>query len=129
MTKSKLLIRLFLYLLIFVPLTYFGFLNQSYFLEPASLHLSLTQPAAIAFNYDTPAVSNAVYWIACLLTGMVLAVVFALPTRLRSRKEIKALNNMQGSLQEEVASLKQSVRDLTPIAEAIKEPEPSQKAA
>jgi hypothetical protein len=127
-----LFLRLFLFLLIFGPLYYLGFLNQGYFLQTASLHLSLTQPEAIAFSYDTPAFSNAFYWIMCLLAGLLLAVIFSLPEKFRSEKKIKILNNKHKAQAVEIAHLKQSVQKFqrallnlpptTEVAETIEEP-------
>ena len=111
MSKSKIFLRLFLLIVIFGPLTYFGYLNQGYFLQTASLHLSLNQPETLQFSYDTPAFNNAVYWIFSLLAGLFLAFTYSLPGKLRSQKQIKSLTSSNEALTEEVQRLTNALNE------------------
>ena len=109
MTKSSVFLRLLLLIIILGPITYIGFLNQAYFLETTSLHLELKQPEQLVFSYDTPELSNAFYWTACLFLGMLIAALRSLPKQLNARKQIRQLSATEAAQREEIASLKADI--------------------
>jgi hypothetical protein len=111
MNKWKLLLRLFIVLVVFAPLSYFGYLNQEYFLQTVSFHLYLGEPAP--FDYHTPSLSNAFYWSICGFIGLLVAALYAIPGRVKLKRQLKKLHT-------ENQNLKRQLEEQTEKTNALK---------
>ena len=113
MKKVKIVFWLILIVLILGFVGLIGFQNWEYFRAKQSLALELTFP--VTYNYQTPEILNAIYWIVCIAVGFLVAYFLGLLKQFRQHKTIKNLNNTIAlhlekinGLENELSSLKYS---------------------
>ncbi len=93
------------------------FQNSAFFMAKSQMLLNLG-----FFNYQTPLLANAIYFIAFFLIGILISFFFSLVKQFRDGKTIKGLKARETKLQEQLAALEQKVGALTPKAEEPAEP-------
>ena len=106
MTKLKATLWLLSFLLVCTPIGYIGYLNQSYFLQANSLSMSLKKPFII--DYSTPEISNAAYWVGCIVLTWLIISIVRLPKYFLTRKKIKLLEDHVASQNIEIMELLES---------------------
>ena len=111
MTKFKASLWLLFFLLVSTPIGYIGYLNQSYFLQANSLSMSLEKPFII--DYSTPEISNAAYWVGCIVLTWLIMSIVRLPKYFRTRKKIKLLEDQIDSQNLEIVALLESQKNAT----------------
>lgn len=106
MTKLKISLLILFFLLICTPIGYIGYLNQSYFMQASSLSLILEKP--IIIDYSTPEITNAAYWVGCIVLTWLIISIVRLPKYFRTRKKIKLLEEKLASQNLEIVQLLES---------------------
>ena len=103
------------------------FQNKAFFMLKSQMLLNLG-----FFDYQTPLLPNAIYFVAFFLIGILISFFFSLVKQFRDGKTIKSLKARENSLMEKVAALEKQVSALTPQAkepvEAAGEPQTLQPA-
>jgi uncharacterized integral membrane protein len=87
------------------------FQNQAFFLSNQSLRVNL----GVTEAYHTPELPIAILVLLFFLTGIVIAYLFSLSARLKSRRTIKKLNTTIASHNAEVAELRREIDSLKGI--------------
>ena len=109
MTKFKASLWLLFFLLVSTPIGYIGYLNQSYFLQANSLSMVLEKPFII--DYSTPEISNAAYWVGCIVLTWLIISIVRLPKYFRTRKKIKLLEDQIASQNLEIVDFLESQKN------------------
>ena len=103
MTKLKISLWLILLILVGTPVGYIGYLNQSYFLQTSSLAFLVETP--ININYNSPEITNAVYWLGCIIATWLVISIVRLPKYFRIRKKINLLEEQVSNQKIDIAQL------------------------
>ena len=103
MTKLKISLWLILLILVGTPVGYIGYLNQSYFMQTSSLTFLVETP--ININYNSPEITNAVYWLGCIIVTWLVISILRLPKYFRIRKKINLLEEQVSNQKIDIAQL------------------------
>jgi uncharacterized membrane protein YciS (DUF1049 family) len=103
MKQSKMVI----WVIIFVFIGLIIFQNQDFFLEHKILHVNLG-----IVDYESPQVLVAIIFLAFFFFGVIIAYLFSLPERFKTKKMLKKLKAINTSLENELADLKRDVAAL-----------------
>ena len=103
MTKLKISLWLILLILVGTPVGYIGYLNQSYFMQTSSLTFLVETP--ININYNSPEITNAVYWLGCIIVTWLIISIVRLPKYFRIRKKINLLEDQVSNQKIDIAQL------------------------
>jgi uncharacterized integral membrane protein len=102
---------LIIWVIIFGVIALLIFQNQAFFLSNQSLRVNL----GVTEAYHTPELPIAILVLLFFLTGIVIAYLFSLSARLKSRRTIKKLNTTIASHNAEVAELRREIDSLKGI--------------
>lgn len=89
------------------------FQNKLFFMDKSQLVLNLG-----FFNYQTPFLANAIYFVAFFLIGILISYFFSLFKHFKDAKTIKALKAKEASLVDAVASLEKQMANTAVASEA-----------
>ena len=103
MTKLKRSLWLILFILVGTPVGYIGHLNQSYFLQTSSLAFVVETP--INIDYTSPEITNAVYWLGCILVTWLVISIVRLPKDFKIKKKINLLEEQVSNQKIDIAQL------------------------
>jgi len=93
-------VKIALWIVIFGFVGLLIFQNRGFFMTPSSLVMDLG-----FFNYQTPMLANAIFFVAFFLTGVLISYFFGLFKHFKDAKTIKSLKAKEASLVETVSSL------------------------
>ena len=96
-----------IWIVIIVLLMLLFFQNQSVFLSSRSLQMDL-----YVVKYQTPELPAGLYYLATLIIGLLVAYLFGLGDRFKSRRAIKSLSATIVSHRQEVTTLKKEIEEL-----------------
>jgi hypothetical protein len=103
------------------------FQNKDFFMSESRLVLNLG-----FFNYETPFLANAIFFVAFFLVGILISYFLSLFKQFKDTKTIKALKAKESSLVEAVASLERQLKAqqaAEEIPKAVIDEQPAQTAA
>ena len=103
------------------------FQNKDFFMSESRLVLNLG-----FFNYETPFLANAIFFVAFFLVGILISYFLSLFKQFKDTKTIKALKAKESSLVEAVASLERKLKAQQAAEEiptAVIDEQPAQTAA
>ena len=103
------------------------FQNKDFFMSESRLVLNLG-----FFNYETPFLANAIFFVAFFLVGILISYFLSLFKQFKDTKTIKALKAKESSLVEAVASLERKLKAqqaAEEIPKAVIDEQPAQTAA
>ena len=115
---------LILWVIIFGVIALLIFQNQAFFLSNQSLRVNL----GVTEAYHTPELPIAILVLLFFLTGIAIAYLFSLSSRLKARRTIKKLNTTIGSHNAEVTGLRREIDSLKGI-ETPEDTDDTQKLA
>ena len=96
-----------IWIVIIVLLMLLFFQNQSVFTSSRSLQMDL-----YVVKYQTPELPDGLYYLVTLLIGLLIAYLFALGDRFKSRRAIRSLSATIDSHRQEVTTLKKEIEEL-----------------
>jgi len=100
--------KLVLWLIIIAFFALFFYQNQTYFMSKHGLSLKLP----FMEMYHVPELPNAIYFLAFLMIGLLIAYFFSLLERFKSNKTIKGLNATVDADLDMISSLKRELEAL-----------------
>lgn len=107
---KKVKIALWIVIFGFVGLVIFE--NKGFFMKESQLVLDLG-----FFNYETPLLENAIFFVAFFLLGILISYFFGLFKHYKDAKTIKMLKAKETSLVEAVSTLEKQLSQQTAVAE------------
>ena len=104
-------VKIIFWVIIIVFIGIVIFQNQDFFLDKQSLQINLL----LADEYQTPEVPNAVFFIACLFLGLIIAYISGLFERFKFKKTIKTLNKSVDSHMKTISELQDKIESLQSV--------------
>jgi len=96
-----------IWIVIIVLLMLLFFQNQSVFTSSRSLQMDL-----YFVKYQTPELPDGLYYLATLITGLLIAYLFGIGDRFKARRAIKSLSANIDFHRQEVTTLKKEIEEL-----------------
>ena len=107
---KKVKIIFWVIVIVFVGIVIFQ--NQDFFLDKQSLKINLWLVA----DYQTPETPNAVFFIACLLLGLIIAYISGLFERFKFKRTIKMLNKSIDSQMQTISELNNKIESFQNVS-------------
>ncbi|MBW1698451.1 MAG: DUF1049 domain-containing protein [Deltaproteobacteria bacterium] len=100
-------VKIFIWILIFAIIAIVLFQNDTLFLGKQALKIDL-----FFVKYQTPQLPVAIYFLATLVIGLIIAYFFGLSDKFKARKTIKSLTSSLEAQKEEMSSLRREIEML-----------------